>query len=274
MRTSPLCLRKIVSRKGAKFAKEEKDRLNMGNLDVLNQSPLADISGIALENSASVIGWGKTLVVAPHPDDESLGCGGAIALLRQFDVDVNVLVLSDGTLSHPNSAKFPREKLRELREGEMLAALHILGVEKKCVTFFRYRDRAVPNESAGKTVERCREYLNNVKPQTILVPWRRDPHPDHRAAYALVKAANEVAKILEYPIWLWEIAESADAPRVGEVTARRLDISAVSEKKRRAIYAHASQTTDLIDDDPDGFRLTPEILDNFAAGFEIYLEEK
>lgn len=245
----------------------------MSNLEVLQQSPLADVYGLALDSAESVINWGKTLVVAPHPDDESLGCGGAIALLRQFDIDVDVLVLSDGTLSHPNSAKFPAEKLRGLRENEMITALQILGVDNNCVTFFRYKDRSVPNENAGETVERCRAYLNNVQPQTILVPWRRDPHPDHRAAYTLIKSANVTAKILEYPIWLWEIAESADAPRIGEVSARRLDISSVSEKKQRAIRAHASQTTDLIDDDPGGFRLTPEILENFAADFEVYLEE-
>ncbi len=245
----------------------------MSNLEVLRQSPLADISGLALDGSESVKSWGGTLVVAPHPDDESLGCGGAIALLRQFEIEVNVLVLSDGTLSHPYSAKFPAKKLRDVRENEMLAALRILGVEKNSVTFFRYKDRSVPNENAGEMVERCRAYLNDIQPQTILVPWRRDPHPDHRAAYTLIKAANTGAKILEYPIWLWEIAESADAPQLGEVFARRIDISCVSEKKQRAIRAHASQTTDLIDDDPDGFRLTPEILENFAADFEVYLEE-
>ena len=245
----------------------------MGNFNVLNDSVLSNISAIKIESAETVLSWGKTLVVAPHPDDESLGCGGAIALLRNYGIEVFVLVLSDGTLSHPNSVKFPAEKLRDVREKEMLEALEILGVQSENTTFFRYKDRSVPNECAGKTVGQCRDYLGKIKPQTILVPWRRDPHPDHRAAYTLINAANESAKILEYPIWLWEIAESADAPRSDEVFVHRLDISPVTEKKRRAINAHVSQTTDLIDDDPDGFRLTPEILENFAADFEVYLEE-
>ncbi len=250
----------------------------MSNFEVLKESPLADISLLPLEMTEKVLNFGKTLVVAPHPDDESLGCGGAIALLREFEREVRVLVLSDGTLSHPNSAKFPPEKLRELREKEMLDALEILGVPSERVSFFRYRDRDVPNagsENWLEAVEKCRGYLRENQPETILVPWRRDPHPDHRAAYALINAAcDSSTRIVEYPIWLWEIAESADAPQIGEVVAWRLDINRVSEKKQRAIRAHTSQTTDLIDDDPYGFRLTDDILANFAESYEVYLEGK
>ncbi len=236
---------------------------------------LKDVSALPLDAAESVLSWGKTLVVAPHPDDESLGCGGAIALLRLSNVEIFVLVLSDGALSHPNSKKFPAQRLRDLREREMRNALEILNVQVENATFFRYKDRAVPNENSEgwrSAVERCRDYLRKIEPQTILVPWRRDPHPDHRAAFSLIKFANETARIIEYPIWLWEIAEREDAPQSNEVRARRLDISSVFERKQEAIRAHESQTTDLIDDDPQGFRLTPEILHNFADGWEVYLE--
>lgn len=250
----------------------------MNKLEVLQKSPLADVSAIFLQTPETILSWGETLVVAPHPDDESLGCGGAIALLRESGIEVKILVLSDGTLSHPNSVKFPPEKLRDLREKEMLDALEILGVAADKVNFFRYQDRSVPDENSENfknAVTRCRDYLMKTAPQTILVPWRRDPHPDHRATYSLIKSANEnSARIIEYPIWLWEIAESADAPRFEEVTALRIDISRVVEKKQKAIRSHASQTTDLINDDPQGFRLTEEILANFAETYEVYLEEK
>jgi len=250
----------------------------MTNLEVLQKSPLADISALPLLAAETVLNWGKTLVVAPHPDDESLGCGGAIALLREFEREVEILVLSDGTLSHPNSVKFPPEELRELRETEMLDALEILGVAADNVEFFRYRDRSVPNENSedfANAVNRCRDYLEQSAAQTILVPWRRDPHPDHRAAYSLFKTACENSiRIIEYPIWLWEIAESVDAPRFDEVAVRRIDISRVNEKKQRAIRAHVSQISDLIDDDPHGFRLTEDVLTNFSADYEVYLEEK
>lgn len=249
------------------------------NTESLKKSPLADIEKLELKNAETVLDWGKTLIVAPHPDDESLGCGGAIALLRKFDLDVFVLVLSDGTLSHPHSKKFPPEKLRNLREFEIKNALNILGVAENNIEFFRYEDRSVPTENSGnwkEAVEKCCQYLIRIKPKTILVPWRRDPHPDHRAAFQIIKHATQKLfgniKIIEYPIWLWEIAENSDAPQATEVLAWRLDIEKVLDKKLRAINQHKSQTTDLIDDDAEGFRLSPEILENFATPWEVYLE--
>lgn len=230
--------------------------------------------------SESVVEWGRTLIVAPHPDDESLGCGGAIALLRKFGCEVLVLTMSDGTLSHPNSVKYPAEKLRDLRESEMQAALKILDVEPHQVTFFRFRDRHVPNESDSgfeSAVTKITEYLQTNQPETVLVPWRRDPHPDHRATWQIFNRANEIYqrrfRILEYPIWLWEMAENNDLPTERNIKISRLDISSAVETKQRAIHAHASQTTDLIDDDPEGFRLSPEVLAHFDIPFETYLEQ-
>lgn len=224
--------------------------------------------------------WGKTLVVAPHPDDESLGCGGAIALLRLAEVEVIVAAISDGTMSHPNSKKFPPEKLRDLREREMIDALKILGVEKESVTFWRLPDRRLPNREDTDfqtAVERAGEYLRENEPQTILIPWRNDPHPDHKAVREIFDSANKSSenrfRILEYPIWLWEMAQNADLPSTENFRIYRLNIADVTETKQRAVRAHASQITDLIEDDPNGFRLSEEVLAHFAVPFEIYFEE-
>ena len=239
---------------------------------------LTDTDKIPLLPEVSVKDFGKTLIVAPHPDDESLGCGGAIVLLRKFDLEVSILVLSDGTLSHPNSIKFAKEKLRELRENELVKAAEILGVDERKITFLRYPDRSVPDENSTdfiKVTDQIKQFLEREKPQTIFVPWRRDPHPDHRAAFQLISAAKqENMQIVEYPIWLYELAESDDAPLKREVSAFRLDITSVVETKQKAIHAHTSQITDLIDDDPNGFRLSAEVLHNFAVPFEIYLRKK
>lgn len=244
------------------------------------QKPFADLSKIETKKAATILDWGKTLVVAPHPDDESLGCGGAIALLRKYEMEVGVLTMSDGTLSHPNSKKFPPSKLRDTRENEMLAALEILGVPADKVKFLRFRDRSVPNEESADftaAVEIVKDFLIENSPKTIVVPWRRDPHPDHRATWQIFKTANAVFdgkfRILEYPIWLWEMAEIDDLPQENEIKIWRLDIAEVVAQKQSAIRAHLSQTTDLIDDDPNGFRLSTEVLAHFAAPFEIYLEE-
>ena len=56
------------------------------------------------------------------------------------------------------------------------------------------------------------------------------------------------------------------------MTSWLLDIGAVVELKQQAIAAYRSQTTDLIDDDPEGFRLTDVMLANFTRPWEVYFE--
>lgn len=250
---------------------------------IMSNSPqisFADCSEIESWAAETVVIWGKTLVVAPHPDDESLGCGGAVALLRKFGNEVTVLTVSDGALSHPNSVKFPPLKLRDLRESETIAALEILGVPADKITFLRFPDGSVPGELSddfAAAVTNVRNHLAKISPQTILLPWRRDPHPDHLASWQIVKAAiidnRNDYRILEYPIWLWERAEHADLPREKNIKIHRLKINEATVQKQAAIRAHASQIAGLIDDDPSGFQLSAEVLAHFDGECEIYFEE-
>ena len=227
------------------------------------------------------------LIVAPHPDDETLGCGGAIALLRQLNVSVKVLVVSDGTKSHPNSIAYPSPVLKKLREQESLAALAVLGVAPEAVTFLGLPDGAVPGgQGNGVTKEIIQkyknalalvtQYLNNLTPSIIFLPYREDPHPDHRASWQLfaagIKNLTYVPRLVEYPIWDWDLEQRGNFSQ--QIEAWRYDISSVLELKQQAIAKYRSQISDLIDDDPEGFRLTPEMLENFTQPWEVYLEIK
>lgn len=224
--------------------------------------------------------FGSTAVLSPHPDDESLGCGGTMALLQQMGVAVQVIMVSDGSKSHPNSQKYPADKLRDLRESETHGALHQLGLNPEQVTFLRLPDGNVPSDPESMTfqdaVGRLVAELNRHQPQTILVPWRRDPHRDHRAAWQLLQSAMRQLKIqprvLEYPIWLWELGSPEDAPQPDEIRAVQVDITAVRDQKHRAIAAHASQVTQLIDDDPEAFWLRPDLLVYFDGDTELFFE--
>ncbi|RYU80779.1 PIG-L deacetylase family protein [Hymenobacter persicinus] len=224
---------------------------------------------------------GSTVVIAPHPDDESLGCGGLLALLRQAGQPVSTVLVSDGTMSHPNSRKFPPLARQVLREAELREALQILGVAADATLHLRLPDGAVPSRGAAgfePAVARLRAYLAAQQPQTVLVPWRRDPHPDHRATSQLVHAACAelpvAPRLVEYVVWAWERAAAADLPQPGEVHGWRLDITAVVGIKQQAIAAHRSQLSPVIDDDPTGFRLSETMLAHFAQPFEVYLEAK
>lgn len=225
--------------------------------------------------SIEAIACTSALVVAPHPDDETLGCGGAIALLRDRGCNVQVLVISDGTLSHPHSCKYPAPKLRALRESETISALAVLGVGATAVTFLRLPDGAVPTQEPefSQAVASCRNYLTQVEPQVVFLPLRYDPHPDHRASWKLIYTAlanlNLSSRLIEYPIWDWDETQRKNLPNF---PSWRLDISSVVKLKQQAIALYRSQTTNLIDDDPDGFRLTAEMLANFTRPWEFYLE--
>ncbi|MBD6621284.1 PIG-L family deacetylase, partial [Komarekiella sp. 'clone 1'] len=209
----------------------------MINKQVNTASPL-DNSSILPWYSIKDIAWSPVLIVAPHPDDETLGCGGAIALLRSLNCDVRVLVISDGTLSHPRSLKYPAPALRALRESETLSALSVLGVEANAVTFYRMQDGSISVQYKS-AVDSCRTYLTEISPQIIFLPWRYDPHPDHRATWKLIHTAlvelHRSPRLIEYPIWDWDQKQRQNLPESLKVTAWRLHTSTVVELKQQAI---------------------------------------
>lgn len=237
-----------------------------------------NFENIPLAPEQCVTGFGTVLIVSPHADDESLGCGGVISLLRKYEQTVYIVLLSDGALSHPNSKEYPAEKLRDLREQELIDAARILGVGEENIIFCRYPDRNVPSigdERFGEAVNNISKMLNVIKPDSIFVPCCRDPHPDHQAAFQLITTAETFnAKIYEYPIWLQELGEKKDSPTTEESMPFRINISSVVNKKQEAISQHRSQITNLISDDPEGFQLSQEMLDQFNVPYETFFISK
>ncbi|MBW4517669.1 MAG: PIG-L family deacetylase [Timaviella obliquedivisa GSE-PSE-MK23-08B] len=228
--------------------------------------------------SVEAIATSPVLIVAPHPDDECLGCGGAIALLRSLGCNVHILVMSDGTMSHPNSQQYPATALRSLREQETRSAMTTLGVDINQITFLGLPDSAVPISTKAEfsaVVLTCQRYLKAIAPQTVFLPWRQDPHADHRATWQILTSAliSPYPRLIEYPIWDWDLTQRGDRGDFSSLRAWRLDIQAVRKLKQDAIATYRSQVTDLISDDPLGFRLSAEMLTHFNQPWELYLEE-
>ena len=222
---------------------------------------------------------GTTLVVAPHPDDESLGCGGLLALLAESGNRVEVVIMTDGARSHPGSQSHPAERLARLREQETLEALATLGLPPTVAKFLRYPDCGLPvpgSAAFADAVIGLRRILDQLSPATLVVPWRRDPHGDHEATWALWRAAiggfSPAPRWLEYPVWAWTQVDGATAPQPHEGRAWRLDITPVLARKAQAIAQHRSQLGRIIHDDPTGFCLAPEMLSHFARAWELFIE--
>jgi LmbE family N-acetylglucosaminyl deacetylase len=225
---------------------------------------------------------GPTVVIAPHPDDEALGCGGLLALLRQASVPAAAVLVSDGSMSHPHSKRFSADARRAVRESEFRHALTLLGLGDDEPLFLGLPDSRVPSsvDESGfaEAVARLRGFLEKHAAATVLMPWRRDPHPDHRASSRMVQAAvaemPQPPRRLEYVVWAWERAAPEDLPTAADgVRGFRLNIEAGLRQKQRAIAAHRSQVAPgVFTDDAGGFLLSQEMLAHFAVPFEVYFE--
>ncbi len=225
--------------------------------------------------SLEEIAPGTSLVLAPHPDDESLGCGGMIAATSEAGTPPVIVCVTDGAASHPGSATHPPERLRSVREDEMRAACAILGVDDERVHFLRLPDAQAPASGTmfEDAVSRIVALVRQFDVTTIFATWRHDPHCDHAAAAAMAAdaARQSGARLRFYPVWGWLLPDLHNLPGPHPRGAR-LDVTAHMDAKRAAIAAHASQYGDLITDSPDGFRLPPALLSVFEQPFEVFLE--
>lgn len=219
----------------------------------------------------------RVLVVSPHPDDESLGAGGLIARLAGAGCVVHVAFITDGGASHLQSATWPRDRLAGERRREAEAALRELGAGAQPRTFLGLLDAAMPQRGSDgwlAAVRRLVCVVTELRPGLVVLPWRRDPHRDHRDSYRLTADALAEARIhvptLEYAIWLAEWGAPEDHPRAEEGEAVQLDIAGVRAQKRRAVEAHRTQTTDLVADDPSAFQLSAETIERLTGPLEAY----
>lgn len=218
---------------------------------------------------------GALVVVAPHPDDETLGCGGLIADACSRGRHVEIVCVSDGGASHPGSRAWPRPRLSDLRAGEARVASAILGLSPDRLTFIGLADGGLPR--MGPDFDRAVDIIAGraraCGAATICVTWAHDPHRDHQAAHAMAAAAALFcgAGLLSYPVWGHTLAPATEVspglPRGG-----RLDITRHVARKARAIAAHRSQLGLVVDDDPDGFVLDREMQARFVRPFEIFLQ--
>lgn len=220
-----------------------------------------------------ITGTGSCLILAPHPDDESLGCGGLIAASVAAGRPPVVAILTDGVGSHPGSSAFPPERLRAVRAQEARLAVGLLGLPSNQLAFLNQPDTRAPREGAAFD-DVVAALLGLLPPDctAILAPWRHDPHCDHEAASKIASNVAERAGIVHvaYPVWGWTLPPNTPVPGLPGSGAR-LDIAPFLPAKRAAIQAHRSQYGKLITDDPDGFRLPPELLSVFDGRFETFL---
>lgn len=218
----------------------------------------------------------RLLVLVPHPDDETLGCGGLLALASSVGVDVTVVLVTDGGASHPGSALWPRPRLVAQRRGELDCALETLGVRRAPVTLGlpdAETERLAP-DVVLEAVATIAAVIRSSRPDVVLTTWRREPHSDHRFAFRLARAAlallSHAPPLVEYMVWTPVTGAEEHQPGAHESHSLLLDIAAARETKLSALACHHSQLGELISDDPEGFRLTPWHIETMVGRYERY----
>lgn len=173
----------------------------------------------------------RVLVLAPHMDDETLGCGGALALHASRGATIKIVFLTDGAAEGALTAEARRER-HDVRRAEGREATRVLGVED--VEFHDAPDGALA--SWPQSAVRLRGILESFRPQIVYLPHFVEEHPDHRATSAVLAAACEGLaanfQCLGYEVW---------TPLFPNCL---VNIDDVVERKRQAIERYPSQLAD------------------------------
>jgi len=157
----------------------------------------------------------NVLVLAPHPDDETLGCGGTVAVLAAAGAEIRVVVVTDGEGSLVRGLS-AREVGRQ-RCAHATEACERLGARPP--TFLRLPDGGLAGCSQ-RLVELLTEHIGDFRPDLVFTPSPLDDHPDHRAVAASV-AGLDLPRTAE--IWSYEVWTSLLANRIVDVSSRWQD---------------------------------------------------
>ncbi len=209
------------------------------------------------------------VVVAAHPDDETLGAGGLISVAGRQGLSVHVVVASDGEASHPTSPTHDRDRLASIRRAEVAAALRLLD-PSATLEFLGLPDSGLIGHTDEITVALDRRVDDRA---VVVTPWEHDRHPDHAAC---AQAGGRVARSRalswwQYPIWAWHWG----TPRTSEIASahvHRLDLDpTVRAVKAEAVLAHRSQIAPLSDEPGDEAVLHGEMVEHFRRDAEVFV---
>lgn len=192
----------------------------------------------------SLDGVEQLLVVAAHPDDETLGAGALIAECSSRGIPATIVMVTDG-------AAFGEPVVAQRRAAELDAAADVLGAS---VVSLGFPDGATREHAEGLRSALAPLISGTPSRALIAAPWRGDGHRDHRVVGELVADLVGGRTLVEYPIWMWHWADPAGP----EVPWERMVAVRAGGAKRKAISQYVSQM-----EGP-----TPMLRADFLANFE------
>lgn len=211
----------------------------------------------------------RAVIVAPHPGDEVLSCGGLMSQLALLQRTLALISVSDGGGSHPGSALWPEQRLKILRPQESVDALVRLGLGSTAIDWSR---GGYPDGQLAEYEDQLVDFLSYHLQATdrVFATWAQDGPPDHEAVgRAAARACEQVgAQLYEVPIRAWHWADPEDERLPWERARKLLLDPATHARKREAALAFSSQ----LQGDP-GVGLSPAlpsgILERLLQPFEL-----
>lgn len=212
------------------------------------------------------------VVIAAHPDDETLGAGGLIAAALNNALPVTVIIATDGAASEPHESEDQADELRRRRAIEVRSSIRILNPMAKVLLL------GLPDGHTRENRDWLRSlldsHLETLPTGTMaVIPWRGDGHRDHRVVGEVAAEASRAAGLdfIEYPIWMWHwgAPESDAIPWKTMVTLELAE--EVQDRKSRAITEFSSQVA------PTANRpalLRPDFVEHFQQQVEVFIDSR
>ncbi|MDP9199617.1 MAG: PIG-L family deacetylase [Pseudomonadota bacterium] len=221
---------------------------------------------------------GPLLVVAPHMDDETLGCGLLLAAHPRKE-HLHLLFVTDGSHSpEPSSGAddAARRELARTREQEARGAMAVLGIPADNASFLGFEDGTLASRKPALRAALV-EQIRRVDAGTVLVPFRYDRHPDHLAiSHAVADSHRDgaiSASMIEYFVYSqWRLLRGGDVRDYLPAADLRLrqPTNETASLKRRALECHRSQVSCYFDWQTRPI-LTRELVERVCAEPEVYL---
>lgn len=218
-----------------------------------------------------LLGSRGIVVIAPHPDDEILGCGALMAACAAQGLPVWVIYLTDGGASRPDLTAHERKRLVLQRQDEAIAGLKALGVPSTSALFVGAPDGQLHTSKAHAKLAtyKLHDLILQGSVSSVFVTSQCDAHVDHQSAYALA-----VRALVSYPgiqLYTYPVSSRIDhdaCPVSQSIFDIRLNTSSFVGQKRAALGCHVSQLQTQFP--IQGFTLAPEIVEEMCSAPEYF----
>jgi LmbE family N-acetylglucosaminyl deacetylase len=214
------------------------------------------------------------VVIAPHPDDETLGCGGLIGQYCDRGHRIKVVYVSDGGAS---DREIPRRQLAAIRREEAIAAMRVLGLASDALVFINAPDGELdrlPIDERRRCVDELARAISEARADHVFTPCAADGSSEHTAVFALLNDALATVAprphVLQYPVWSWWNPRFLLPLLIRSQRWYSVTFPAHAGRKVQALACYRSQIQSTSAGRPP--LLSAEFLACFGRGEEFFLE--